>query len=58
MDHYRVYEVRTFVLIHETHPGGQDEKITKSVVGEINNLASGDLVIVTANLVVPAEEKD
>lgn len=50
---YRVYQLQVMILIHEGQDEERDEKIVNSFMHDISDMATGDVIVVSAT---PAKE--
>lgn len=55
---YRVYELRTVVMIHSSMPEENDGRSVLALIKDIGALASGDVVIVSAVPVADDEDQE
>lgn len=47
--HYRAYRVQVIVAVHQSHPEDRDAGIIESITKEITDLATGDVIIISAH---------
>jgi len=45
---YRAYRINVIVLVHEGQDVERDEKVINSITSEISELASGDVIVISA----------
>lgn len=50
---YRAHQISVIVLVHESQEADRDDKIVNTILGEISDLASGDVIVISAT---PAKE--
>jgi hypothetical protein len=50
---YRAHQINVIVLVHESQEPERDDTIIRSILGEISDLATGDVIVISAT---PAKE--
>lgn len=52
---YRLHEIKVRVVVHDSIPEGNDAASMLELIKDINNLATGDVIVISATMTKPEE---